>query len=194
MKKIFENFIKKAKKANKYEDKNIDVYPSSGFVIKNENNEWIKNRTNIKKEIEEQKSSVKTVNFSTQIEKNKNSKVEKMKICPHCGFVFEDDKNYWLINRTELLVKIAEQKAIKEANHLKDAMDKEKAMLEEEIKTIEKRRNTPDNKTVAQAVGRAIFKEVENQEKIKTPQEIGLELQTLHSAINFSIDKKSNND
>lgn len=48
-------------------------------------------------------------------------------------------------------------------------MDKEKAMLEEEIKTIEKRRNTPDNKTVAQAVGRAIFKEVENQEKIKTP-------------------------
>lgn len=194
MKKIFENFIKKAKKANKYEDKNIDVYSSSGFVIKNENNEWIKNRTNIKKEIEEQKSSVKTINFSTQIEKNKNSKVEKMKICPHCGFVFEDDKNYWLINRTELLVKIAEQKAIKEANHLKDAMDKEKAMLEEEIKTIEKRRNTPDNKTVAQAVGRAIFKEVENQEKIKTPQEIVLELQQLHSAFNFSIDKKSNND
>ena len=115
MKKIFENFIKKAKKANKYEDKNIDVYPSSGFVIKNENNEWIKNRTNIKKEIEEQKSSVKTINFSTQIEKNKNSKVEKMKICPHCGFVFEDDKNYWLINRTELLVKIAEQKAKEEA-------------------------------------------------------------------------------
>lgn len=73
-------------------------------------------------------------------------------------------------------------------------MDKEKAMLEEEIKTIEKRRNTPDNKTVAQAVGRAIFKEVENQEKIKTPQEIVLELQQLHSAINFSIDKKSNND
>ena len=140
MKKIFENFIKKAKKANKYEDKNIDVYPSSGFVIKNENNEWIKNRTNIKKEIEEQKSSVKTINFSTQIEKNKNSKVEKMKICQHCGFVFEDDKNYWLINRTELLVKIAEQKAkeeaerkereareqaIKEANRLKDATAEE---------------------------------------------------------------------
>ena len=118
----------------------FDVYASSGFVIKNENNEWIKNRTNIKKEIEEQKSSVKTINFSTQIEKNKNSKVEKMKICQHCGFIFEDDKNYWLINRTELLVKIAEQKAkeeaerkereakeqaIKEANRLKDATDEE---------------------------------------------------------------------
>lgn len=128
-----------------------------------------------------------------------------MKICPYCGFVFRDDKNYWLINRTELLVKIEEQKdkeeaerkvkeakekAIKEANRLKDAMDKEKAMLEEKIKTMEKRRNTPDDKTVAQAVGRAIFKEVENQEKIKTPQEIGLELQKLHSAFNFLIDKK----
>ncbi|WP_086322285.1 hypothetical protein [Campylobacter devanensis] len=117
-----------------------------------------------------------------------------MEICPHCGFVFRDDKNYWLINRTELLVKIEEQKAIKEANRLKDAMDKEKAILEEEIKTMEKRRNTPDDKTVAQAVGRAIAKEVENQEKIKTPQEIGLELPKLHLAINFLIDKKSNNN
>lgn len=144
-----------------------------------------KNKTSIKKEIEEQKSSVKTINFSTQIEKNKNSKVEKMEICPHCGFVFENDKNYWLINRTELLVKIEEQKAIKEANRLKDAMDKEKAILEEEIKTMEKRRNTPDDKTVAQAVGRAIAKEVENQEKIKTPQEIVLELQKLHSDLIF---------
>ena len=75
------------------------------------------------------------------------------------------------------------EKAIKEANRLKDAMDKEKAMLEEKIKTMEKRRNTPDDKTVAQAVGRAIFKEVENQEKIKTPQEIGLELQIYGNTI-----------
>lgn len=116
-----------------------------------------------------------------------------MEICPHCGFVFENDKNYWLINRTELLVKIEEQKAIKEANRLKDAMDKEKAILEEEIKTMEKRRNTPDNKTVVQAV-RGGHEEVENQEKIKTPQEIGLELQKLHLAINFLIDKKINNN
>ena len=72
-----------------------------------------------------------------------------MEICPHCGFVFRDDKNYWLINRTELPVK-----------------QNKKAKEEAERKERE-------------------AKEVENQEKIKTPQEIGLELQTLHSAINF---------
>lgn len=117
-----------------------------------------KNKTSIKKEIEEQKSSVKTINFSTQIEKNKNSKVEKMEICPHCGFVFENDKNYWLINRTELLVE-----------------QNKKAKEEAERKERE-------------------AKEVENQEKIKTPQEIGLELQKLHSDLIFLIDKKSNNN
>ncbi|WP_086301604.1 hypothetical protein [Campylobacter devanensis] len=73
-----------------------------------------------------------------------------MEICPHCGFVFENDKNYWLINRTELLVK--QNKKPKKRLREKKEEAKEKAILEEEIKTMEKRRNTPDNKTVVQAV------------------------------------------
>ncbi|WP_180381889.1 hypothetical protein [Campylobacter devanensis] len=38
-----------------------------------------KNKTSIKKEIEEQKSSVKTINFSTQIEKIKIQRWKKWK-------------------------------------------------------------------------------------------------------------------
>lgn len=211
MKKFFNKFLKKEKKDNKYEDKNIDVCSSSGFVIKNENNEWVKNRTSIKQKIEGQKSNVKTVGVSTQLGKNenKNLKVGKMEICSHCGFVLEDNKNYWTINRTRLLAEIAEkkakekadkkerepkEKATKETDHLKEAMDKEKVRLEEEIKIMEKHRSTPDNKTIAQAVGIAIVKEVENQEKAKTPEEIAKELEKLHSVLHGLTYKKSNDN